>query len=200
MQPMMNRFGRYSIDAREATYLKMAADIWDPDAIKELAGGWDDEEKKDFFKSEKAEEYTVEYAGRSWPDALKYGFLSANSDGSGKQIHNVQVGDIVYCHVAGVGFLGIGECVGSAVPMAKFSVTYDSGAVQPIGEVQWSRSDLLKQLIPEEEVFIRVDWKRYVEDERDGYWEKGMKSIPLVAYRLNDKTTYEMVRRHFEEM
>lgn len=199
MQPMMNRFGRDSIDAREATYLKMAADIWDPDAIKELAGGWDDEEKKEFFKSEKTEEYTVEYAGRSWPDALKYGFLSANSDGSGKQIHNVQVGDIVYCHVASVGFLGIGECVGSAVPIQSFLVKDADGVKKAIGDMDWIRKDLKNKLFPEEELFLRIDWKRYVEDERDGYWEKGMKSIPLVAYRLNDKTTYEMVRRHFEE-
>ena len=200
MAPMMERFGKDSIDAREATYLKMAADIWDPDIIKEIAGGWEDDEKQEFFRNEKASDYTVEYADRSWPDALKYGFLSANVNGSGKQIHNVQVGDIVYCHVAGVGFLGIGECTGVAVPMMSFMVKDDAGNDVPITTVPWSRPDLRANLIPEEEVFIRIDWKRYVSNERDGYWEKGMRSIPLVAYRLNDKTTYEMVRRHFEEM
>ena len=84
--------------------------------------------------------------------------------------------------------------------MMSFMVKDDAGNDVPITTVPWSRPDLRANLIPEEEVFIRIDWKRYVSDERDGYWEKGMRSIPLVAYRLNDKTTYEMVRRHFEEM
>ena len=33
---------------------------------------------------EKAREFTVEYYEKSWPDALKYGFLSANIGGTGK--------------------------------------------------------------------------------------------------------------------
>ena len=30
-----------------------------------------------------------------------------------------------------------------------------------------------------------------------GYWEKGMTSVPLVAYMLNDQTTHKKVRQHF---
>lgn len=194
---MMDRFDRESIDARENTYLQLAADIWDPEIIKELAGGWEDDEKQEFFKSEKASEYTVEYAGRSWPDALKYGFLSANEGGSGKQLHNIQVGDIVYCHVAGIGFLGIGECTGAAVKMDKFTVAVD-GIEKPISDVPWALPDLKAKLIPEHELFIRIEWKRFVTDEADGYWEKGMKSLPMVAYKLSDRTTHDMVQKYFE--
>ena len=198
-QPMMDKFDREAIDARENTYLRMAADIWDPEIIKELAGGWEDDEKQEFFKSEKASEFTVEYAGRSWPDALKYGFLSANEGGSGKQLHNIQVGDIVYCHVAGVGFLGIGECTGVAVKMDKFNVTVD-GEQKPIADAPWARPDLKAKLTPSHELFIRIDWKRAVQNEADGYWEKGMKSLPMVAYKLSDRTTHEMVQKYFEEL
>jgi hypothetical protein len=194
---MMDGFDRESIDARENTYLQLAADIWEPEIIKELAGGWEDDEKQEFFKSEKASEYTVEYAGRSWPDALKYGFLSANEGGSGKQLHNIQVGDIVYCHVAGIGFLGIGECTGAAVKMDKFKVAVDD-IEKPISDVPWARPDLKAKLIPEHELFIRIEWKRFVTDEADGYWEKGMKSLPMVAYRLSDRTTHDMVQKYFE--
>ena len=31
-------------------------------------------------------------------------------------------------------------------------------------------------------------------DINDGYWEKGMTTVPLVAYMLNDKTTHRKVR------
>lgn len=31
----------------------MASDIWNPNDIKNIAGGWDDDEEKAFFKNEK---------------------------------------------------------------------------------------------------------------------------------------------------
>ena len=31
----------------------------------------------------------------------------------------------------------------------------------------------------------------------DGYWEKGMKTLPVVAYIPNDKMTHKKVRKHF---
>lgn len=34
-------------------------------------------------------------------------------------------------------------------------------------------------------------------DISDGNWEKGMTTVPLVAYMLNDKTTHQKVRDHF---
>ena len=66
------KFTKDSIADRAKIYLQMASDIWDPDTIKDLAGGWDDEVEKEFFKNDKASEFTVEYYEKSWPDALKY--------------------------------------------------------------------------------------------------------------------------------
>lgn len=122
-QPIAN-FDKQSIAKRADVYLRMASDIWNPDEIKRIAGGWSDDAEKDFFKNEKRREFTVGYANRSWPDALKFGFLSAGLGGSGKSIYNVQVGDLVYCYIAGYGFVGIGECTASAVPMKNFKVRF----------------------------------------------------------------------------
>ena len=47
------------------------------------------------------------------------------------------------------------------------------------------------------EIFIRMEWKSCVEDQSDGYWEKGMTCVPLAAYMLNDQTTHKKVRQHF---
>ena len=190
------KFTKDSINERANIYLQMAVDIWDPNAIKEIAGGWEDETEKEFFKNEKAQEFTVEYYDKSWPDALKYGFLSANIGGSGRYLKNIQEGDVVYCHIAGSGFVGIGICTATAVPMTEFMVSVD-GTMLPIKDVEWLKPTYKAALKVDQEIFIRVDWKNYVEDQSDGYWEKGMTSIPLVAYMLNDPTTHRKVRQHF---
>ena len=193
------KFTKESIADRAKIYLQMAVDIWDPNTIKELAGGWDDEEEKDFFKNDKPQEFTVEYYERSWPDALKYGFLSANLNNSGRYLRNIQVGDTVYCHIAGAGFVGIGECMDVAVPMGQFFVDVDGQKVL-IGNVTWIQEGDKKKLDPNKEVFIRVDWKKSVSDQNDGYWEKGMTSVPLVAYTLSDRSTYKKVQEHFNAL
>ena len=190
------KFTKDSINDRANIYLQMAVDIWDPNAIKEIAGGWEDETEKEFFKNEKAQEFTVEYYDKSWPDALKYGFLSANIGGSGRYLKNIQEGDVVYCHIAGSGFVGIGICTATAVPMSEFMVSVD-GTMLPIKDVEWLKPTYKDALKVDQEIFIRVDWKNYVEEQSDGYWEKGMTSIPLVAYMLNDPTTHRKVRQHF---
>lgn len=192
----IDKFTKDSIAARAKIYLEMAVDIWDQNTIKDLAGGWNDDAEKSFFKNEKASEFTVEYYEKSWSDALKFGFLSANIGGSGKYLKNIQEGDIVYCHIAGVGFVGIGECTAVATPMKDFTVKID-GAEIPITDVQWVQPSYKAKLDVEHEIFIRVDWKNYVENQKDGYWEKGMTSVPLVAYKLNDQTTYKKVKQHF---
>lgn len=189
-------FGKQSIFDRAEIYLRMASDIWNPDAIKDIAGGWTDNEEKAFFKNEKGREFTVGYADRSWPDALKYGFLSANLGGSGKSIYNVQVGDTIYCHIAGSGFVGIGECTSTAVPMKNFNVMVN-GMATPVADAPWESEESKQKLDPNKEVFIGVEWKKYVKDPSDGYWEKGMTTVPLVAYMLNDKSTHQKVREHF---
>ena len=141
----------------------------------------------------------MEYYERSWPDALKYGFLSANLNNSGRYLRNIQVGDTVYCHIAGAGFVGIGECMDVAVPMGQFFVDVDGQNVL-IGNVTWIQEGDKKKLDPNKEVFIRVDWKKSVSDQNDGYWEKGMTSVPLVAYTLSDRSTYKKVQEHFNAL
>ena len=103
---------------------------------------------------------------------------------------------MVYCHIAGSGFVGIGICTATAVPMSEFMVSVD-GTMLPIKDVEWLKPTYKDALKVDQEIFIRVDWKNYVEEQSDGYWEKGMTSIPLVAYMLNDPTTHRKVRQHF---
>ncbi len=204
-KPVADRYGfkaipvftKQSISDRANVYLQMAVDIWDFNAIKDIAGGWDNEVEKEFFRNDKPREFTVEYYEKSWPDALKYGFLSANINGSGKYLKKIQKGDTVYCHIAGAGFMGIGICTESAVPMKEFTVI-EEGSEKGITDVSWLEPSYKEKIIENEEIFIRVKWKKSVENLEEGYWEKGLTSVPLVAYMLNDQTTYKKVREHFE--
>ena len=82
------KFTKDSINDRANIYLQMAVDIWDPNAIKEIAGGWEDETEKEFFKNEKAQEFTVEYYDKSWPDALKYESLDHPGYGRLKAVYH----------------------------------------------------------------------------------------------------------------
>ena len=193
---VMPVFDKACIAERANIYLQMAIDIWNPTAIKELAGGWGDEEEKNFFKNTKAQEFTVAYAERSWSDALKYGFLSANIGGSGRYLYNVQIGDIVYCYITGSGFVGIGECTSTAVFMKDFYVEVEGHRV-PVESVQWASVEHKTKLNREKELFIGVKWKKFVDNPADGYWEKGLTSVPLVAYTLSDRATYKKVQARF---
>ena len=189
-------FTKDSITERANIYLQMAIDIWNPNDIKDISGGWDEEEEKDFFKNTKAQEFTIAYADRSWPDALKYGFLSANEGSSGRYLYNVQIGDTIYCHITGNGFVGIGECVSTAVPMKDYMVNVNGSEVS-IDKAPWQDETAKSKLDRVKELFIGVRWKKYVQDQSDGFWEKGLTSVPLVAYTLSDKTTYKKVRDYF---
>ena len=193
--PIMH-FTKESITSRANIYLQMAIDIWDPAAIKDLAGGWTDEEEQEFMKDTRLREFTVEYLDRIWQDAVKYGFLSADETNSGRYLRNIHIGDTIYCHIAGRGFVGIAICVGKATNMKEFTVM-DNNEEKLVADVEWSNPELRDRLNPDKELFIRVDWKAAVSDLNHGYWEKGMISLPLVAYMLNDQTTHKKVAEHF---
>ena len=80
--------------------------------------------------------------------------------------------------------------------MKEFKVNVD-GQEESIDEIKWELPEQRAKIVEDKEIFIRVDWKSFVEDPADGYWEKGMTSIPMVAYLLGDPTTHRKVREHF---
>ena len=49
---------------------------------------------------------------------------------------------------------------------------------------------------PSDEYFLAIKWFKTTTKEL-GYWEKGMTSVPMVAYTTNDETTHNKVLKHF---
>ena len=80
--------------------------------------------------------------------------------------------------------------------MKNFKVMAD-GIPTPVSDASWQSEELKQKLDSNKEVFIGVAWKRSVTDVDDGYWEKGMTTVPLAAYMLNDKTTYQKVKEQY---
>ena len=188
------RFDKTAIRERLQLYISLAKSIWNPAVIKELAGGWDDD-MEITIQSGNARRFTVEYgSGRSWEDARKYGFVSAYGD-DGTRLNNINVGDIIFCHIAGVGFVGIGICTSSEIPASSFTVS-DGGIIKNILDCDWVDIEARATIDTANEYFIGVKWI-YTVPVEDGYWEKGMTSIPMVAYTMTDETTHNKVLRHF---
>lgn len=69
-----------------------------------------------------------------------------------------------------------------------------NGVLTPVLSCQWADTEAKDRLLAHE-LFLGVQWYRTVSVE-DGYWEKGMKSVPMVAYTLTDETTHEKVLSH----
>lgn len=110
-------------------------------------------------------------------------------------LYNIRIGEYVLCHIAGVGFVGVGICTKSATPAKDFIIEVD-GIGQPVMNVDWIDKEAKSAIDVESERFIGVKWLRTVAAE-DGYWEKGMKSLPMVAYLLDNPTTHDKVLDHF---
>ena len=186
------QFDKNAIRERLQLYTRLARAIWNPEIIKDLAGGWDDAAVIAVQKGN-GNRYTVEYGdGRSWEDARKYGFVSASSNAN-NLLSNLNVGDYVFCHIAGVGFVGVGVCTSQAKSAQDFYVEVN-GVLTPVLSCQWADTEAKDRLLAHE-LFLGVQWYRTVPVE-DGYWEKGMKSVPMVAYTLTDETTHEKVLSH----
>lgn len=188
------QFTKGAIRERMALYVALAKQIWNPAIIRQLAGGWDDETEIT-IESNNGLRYTVEYGdGRSWEDARRWGFVSAGSSGWNK-LKNIHTGDFVFCHIASVGFVGVGICCNTAVPADEFLIDHD-GTQRPILTCIWTNEAAKRNIDPTSEWFLGVKWLRTVPTE-DGFWEKGMVSIPMVAYTLDDRTTHDKVLEHF---
>jgi len=103
-------------------------------------------------------EYYVSFGGRSWDEAVKYGFISA---GGGAWYSNtlklLKPGDRVWVKVPGKGFVGVGRVRGLSTPLTEFKVTADGKKV-PVADVV-TRGVLETGAGPDKmEYFVLVEW------------------------------------------
>ena len=192
-----DKFDKEAIRSRNQLYLNLAKEIWNPEIIKNLSGNWTTADDNLVIANIKPRYFTVEYGLGSWEDAVKYGFLSAGIGGSGKTIKNIAKGDMVFCHMKGHGFMGVGICVTTAMPMSNFNVQDSTGTKINIAKLPWTSEEARKRSQEYDDWFIGIKWLQHVDSLSNGYWENGFKVQPTVAYTSTDETTYKKVLEHF---
>lgn len=176
-------FSKDSIQERCMLYSDLAEDIWNFEQLKEIVGGYDED---DVVLDEcNGIDYIVEYNNRSWSDAKNFGFVSAG----GNKLSKLKNGDRVFCHKAGKGFLGVGVCEVIAMPVNDAKVER--------GFLRDCKLDDMSLLDRNDELVVIINWIATVNDEDEGYWEKGLTSLPTILYQLESDYTFKKVLEFF---
>jgi hypothetical protein len=134
--------------------------------------------------------------GRSWEDAVKYGFVSG---GGGpwysRSLNVLQPGKRVFVHLPGEGYVGVG-IVTSTSAMAKDFVP--TGYDQPLFELPLSGSGIRHD--PDDpdkaEWVVGVEWVRSLA-RTDAIWEQGMFANQNTACKMRSQFTIERLTERF---
>lgn len=144
----------------------------------------------------------LDNAGRSWDDALKYGFISG---GGGefyvKTLSMLSPGDRVWVNVPGEGYVGVGEVTKPVARIDQFFVAGPDGRDVPITEVPLKGTRIVESLkraeVPEHLVGVR--WLASVPRNR-AIKEKGFFGNQNTVARPRDPKwayTVERLRERF---
>ncbi|OJV02715.1 MAG: nuclease [Nitrobacter sp. 62-23] len=111
-------------------------------------------------------EYYVSFGGegRSWEEAVKYGFISA---GGGTWYSNtlklLKPGDRVWVKIPRTGYVGVGRVSGFSTPQTEFRVSVDGKQV-PVSDV------LASHQLPDDpekmEHFVAIEWAETVPEDK----------------------------------
>jgi len=126
-----------------------------------------------------------------WEDCRKYNYICA---GGGKwysrTLNQLKKGHRIFAMIPKHGYVGVGEVVGEYVPIKDFSVIHNNKEQSIIdvhlkvdGVKSFPHDDLDKC-----EYFVKVKWLKIV-DEKDAYWEKGMRANQNSAFKFRSKFT-----------
>jgi hypothetical protein len=149
---------------------------------------------------------------RSWDDARKYGFVSAGGgEWFSRTLRKLPVGARVFVCIPGLGYVGVGETTGPAVPFPEAIVEVD-GVQQRLSDLPLSaryqhepsvlmefRGELSPLSFPSSssgdlgdltEYVVPVRWTRTVGRE-ENVWEKGMFANQNSACKLRNRFTLE---------
>lgn len=102
--------------------------------------------------------------GRSWPEAIKYGFVSAGGGAwYSKTLNLLEPGDRIWVKAPGAGFVGVGRVTGNPEPANRFMVETDNGEVAILDVVKGDHYHREFVEDPDRcEYFVPVKWLQTV--------------------------------------
>jgi hypothetical protein len=130
---------------------------------------------------------------RDWQDARTYGFVSA---GGGtwytRTLRALPVGARIWTYIGGTGYVGVGEVVGQAAPVADATLEVE-GEQRPFLSLSRRGTYDHGPDNPEPEYVVPVRWLRTVDREK-AVREPGLFANQNSACKLRDRRTLEVLR------
>lgn len=110
--------------------------------------------------------------GRSWTDAVKYGYIAAGGGAwYSRTLNQLEVGSRVWVNIPKTGYVGVGEVTGPRQRASEFEVLTPQGPKQILKVVPYANLLADESDDPElAEYFVPVRWLQTV-DEEDAIWE-----------------------------
>lgn len=113
-------------------------------------------------------EYYVSYGGRSWSDAVKFGFVSAGGGNWYTQtLKLLSPGDLIWVKIPKTGYVGVGRVTEGAQAAKDFSVSTPAGdcrALEVLQEAERYRKNMDSPDLSE--YFVRVQWLETVPESQ----------------------------------
>lgn len=144
-----------------------------------------------------------EPGGRSWEDALEFGFVSAGGgDWFSRTLRSLPVGARVFTHIPKAGYVGVGSVSGEPRPFEDAVLTVDGddrrmsdlplkGSYRPHGGPSDEGGDQDRR-----EWVVPVAWEKAVPREA-AWWRTGLFANQNSACKLRARFTIDEVSRHF---
>lgn len=143
-----------------------------------------------------------ETGGRSWDDALRYGFVSAGGgEWFSRTIRSLPLGARVFTHIPKVGYVGVGTVTGEPLPFDEAVLAVDGeerrmSALPLVGVYQPADEDAQKDGEDRREWIVPIAWEHAV-PRAEALWRTGFFANQNSACKLRARFTIEEVSRHF---
>ena len=153
--------------------------VFEIDGKRLLSRAWMIDEEQMPVKSKKISEWNGEYycvfeespGERVWDDAVKYGFFSAGGGSRYSQpLYKLEPNSKIWLHIAGNGYCGYGEVIGTAMPADKAILPYNGKETEFLklpglkGHYRADDPEKIEHIVP-------VRWIKTVKPK--GIWMKG---------------------------
>ena len=136
---------------------------------------------------------------RDWEDARTYGFISG---GQGtwysRTLDQLAIGDRVFVHIPGEGYVGVGEVTQEKTAITEFDVETDAGP-QELLELDLNAPAMDEHAEDPDlrEYVVGIEWLD-THSLSDAYWETGMYANQNTVTRLRNQFTLDRLYHHFD--
>lgn len=138
----------------------------------------------------------VESGAGRWTICAKYGFVGAGG-GSwySKPLRNLTPGKRIFAYVGGAGYVGVGEVIGTMVPLRDLMATVNGAQVPVVDQPEVPEGIRMRALTDDEdnlEYAVPVRWL-VIRDLDQAVTERGLFASQVTVCKLRDDRTVEVV-------